>query len=492
MGSRPFVRTLPAQTHESQRRVELGGKVTSLETRPSGEVPFQETEGTAQSVEIGMYASENISFLLVQEQLKRFQNMKLNINSPVKEIQFQSVDQTHIPLGGRLREFLSNWQKITTDPKILEYVKGYVMEFMENPVQNWEIRAPKFSKSENICISTEINEMLKKGAIELVNNPTPDQVLSHLFVRPKKNGGMRPILNLKSLNKFVKYQHFKMEGFQSVKNTIQRGDWMCTLDLKDAYFCIPIHDSHKKYLRFSHEGIIYQYKSLPFGLGSGPRTFTKIMKPIVGILRRIGVRLIIYLDDILILNQNKEGLIKDRNKLVWLLHHLGWLINWEKSVTVPTQVLDYLGMTINSIEMKIYLPERKIQGIVQKCQTILSNDKCSIHELASLIGMLTATAEAVIPASLYVRELQMTKTKFLLHNPNYQTLVTMPTECRVEIRWWIHHLRLWNGKHIITPGPDLILETDASLKGWGASCPTLNQKSSRMGGSWVLKKRDFT
>lgn len=94
---------------------------------------------------------------------------------------------------------------------------------------------------------------------------------------------------------------------------------MCSLDLEDAYFCIPIHGNHRKYLRFSHKGQTYLYKNLPFGLRSGPRTFTKIMKPIVGILMRIGV---IYLDDILIFNQNK-----DRNTPVWLPHKVGWLIN---------------------------------------------------------------------------------------------------------------------------------------------------------------------
>lgn len=52
-------------------------------------------------------------------------------------------------------------------------------------------------------------------------------------------------------------------------------------------------------------------------------------------------------------------------------------------------------MTVKSLEMKIYLPEKKVQGIVQKCQTILSAEKCSIHNLAILIGMLVATASRI-------------------------------------------------------------------------------------------------
>ena len=210
---------------------------------------------------------------------------------------------------------------------------------------------------------------------------------------------------------------------------------------------------------------MYQYKSLPFGLGSGPRIFTKIMKPVTAVLRRIGVKIVIYLDDILILKQSKMGLIKDRNTLIMLLHKLGWLINWEKSSLLPTQITEFLGMTIDSVEMKIFLPEMKVQGIVQKCQQVLATEEVSIHEIASLTGMLVATAEAVIPASLYVRELQMTKTKYLLKTMNYQTLLMLPNECKIEIKWWIHHLRQWNGKNILNPSPDLVIETDASLKG---------------------------
>ena len=128
-----------------------------------------------------------------------------------------------------------------------------------------------------------------------------------LFVIPKKTGGFRPIVNLKPLNKFIKYEHFKMENLDSARFILRKGDWMVKLDLKDAYLTIPVHPSHQKFLRFAWKGRVFQFNCLAFGLAPAPRLFTKILKVVAAYLRKHGMRLIIYLDDILIMNSSKEG-----------------------------------------------------------------------------------------------------------------------------------------------------------------------------------------
>ena len=325
--------------------------------------------------------------------------------------------------------------------------------------------------------------MLQKNAVEKVRTLKSDnkQFFSTLFVRPKKDGGLRPIFNLKKLNSFTVYEHFKMEGFHMIKNILKPNDFLCKIDLKDAYFCIPIHQTHRPYLRFRWGDQVMQYRSLPFGLASGPRLFTKLMKPVVAILRRLGVKLIIYLDDILLMNQSREGLIKDRDSLLYLLHNLGWLINWNKSVLQPTQKLEFLGMEVDSTSMMVSLPRDKIEKITKKCQNVIQSDQTTIQELASLIGSLNATVEAVMPAALYVRELQMHQTRSLLKFQSYHAKITLPEACKREILWWIQKLQDWNGKEILAPCPDLTIETDASLKGWGFHCQSLEM---RMGGPW--------
>ena len=90
---------------------------------------------------------------------------------------------------------------------------------------------------------------------------------------PKKTGGHRPIVNLKPLNKFIVYEHFKMENLETVRFLVRKGDWFVKLDLKDAYLTVPVHNSHQKYLRFQWEGRVFQFKCMAFGLAPAPRIF---------------------------------------------------------------------------------------------------------------------------------------------------------------------------------------------------------------------------
>ena len=116
---------------------------------------------------------------------------------------------------------------------------------------------------------------------------------------------------------------------------------MVKLDLKDAYLTIPVHPSHQKFLRFAWKGRVFQFNCLAFGLASAPRLFTKILKVVAAYLRKHGMRLIIYLDDILIMNSSKEGASADVKKAIDLLQQLGFLINFDKSILDPAQVMEY-------------------------------------------------------------------------------------------------------------------------------------------------------
>ena len=102
-----------------------------------------------------------------------------------------------------------------------------------------------------------------------------------------------------------------MEDLKAVADLLRPGDFMCKLDLKDAYCSVPLHRRSQKFIRFQFQGRTYQFTCLPFGLTSAPRIFTKILKPVTGILRKMGIRIIVYLDDMRIMNSTLEGARKD-------------------------------------------------------------------------------------------------------------------------------------------------------------------------------------
>ena len=157
------------------------------------------------------------------------------------------------------------------------------------------------------------------------------------FLVPKKDGGMRPVMNLKCLNKFVGPQHFKMDRLHTLKDLLRKNDWMTKLGLKDAFFMITIHSSSRPALCFSIQNHLYQFTSLPLGLSCAPRVFTKTLKTALTLLREFGVRLVAYIDIILVMAETKEKSRDHMDGLLYLLENLGFMIHPEKKITTPIQ-----------------------------------------------------------------------------------------------------------------------------------------------------------
>ena len=108
-------------------------------------------------------------------------------------------------VAGRLALFHNNWLKVTHDQWVLETVQGYRLEFLREPVQTVSPRELQTSPLEQSLIQEEIQNMLQKGAITELNPKEASAAgfYSSLFLVPKKDGGMRPVINLKRLNECI-------------------------------------------------------------------------------------------------------------------------------------------------------------------------------------------------------------------------------------------------------------------------------------------------
>ena len=198
-------------------------------------------------------------------------------------------------------------------------------------------------KNHDILMS-EVKNLLGKAAIEAVPFADRQQgFYSTFFLVTKKTGDYRAVVNLRPLNQYLKTLHFKMDTMKTVLNLVKKGDWAFSVDLKDAYFHILIHPSHRKYLRFCIKGKAYQYRVLAFGPKTSPRVFTKVVAVVAAHLRMQSIRLAVYLDDWLALNAIRQMLLRDRKRILELLSQLGFLINSEKSNLEPTQDITYIG-----------------------------------------------------------------------------------------------------------------------------------------------------
>ena len=182
--------------------------------------------------------------------------------------------------------------------------------------------------------------------------------------------------------------------------------------------------------------------------------------------------------------ESPQKFIESRDTTLFLLQNLGFVINWEKSELVPCQKIDFLGFQIDTCAMMFYLPQEKVQKIKQLCLQMLNSVKVTVREVASLTGKLVSTVQAILPANLQCRYLQMLQTKSLLSGKNYESFIILTKAAKEEISWWLNQVDSSNGKTIISSTPDKVITSDASNQGWGAVC-----MGQRTGGIWNSQEK---
>ena len=147
-----------------------------------------------------------------------------------------------------------------------------------------------------------------------------------------------------------------------------------------------------------------------FGLDPAPRVFSKLLKIPVCLLRKINIRVIIYLDDMLILSYTIREAHMSQDTVIYLLQNLGFIINIKKSTTLS-------------------LTPVKVQKIVKTCQNLLRNHSATLLELTRVVGLLSSTIQAVEPAKIQLKFFSTTTNCVSKEKKkNYQSVITSNTK----------------------------------------------------------------
>jgi len=264
--------------------------------------------------------------------------------------------------------------------------------------------------------------------------------------------------------------HFKMLSLKELKDTVRAGDWMASIDLKDAYLHVAIARKHRKYLRFTLNGEHYQWRVLPFGVSIAPWLFTRLTAPIAGLLHRRGIRFHIYIDDCLILGQDRQQLRHQISSTLTLLANLGWLVNTEKSELSPSQTLQFIGATFLTREALVRVPEDRWHSIQTRIQQLLTGP-CTLRTWQQGIGLLTSAQDITPRGRLALRPLQMWLNTHLRGEAD--TRLPLPEDLRPHLQWWTLPSNVSCGVSLGPFRPTHHLFTDASNSGWGAHMNSL-------------------
>ena len=346
-------------------------------------------------------------------------------------------------IAGRVRSHLPQWKKISGPWHTKTIMDGIPLQWVQDPPPfnrpfDSAISLRSRSKEFEGCSNTLQHYLEIGSVVPLPNQDETDGVWSTFFpVAKKGTDKLRGCIDLRTINPFLRYEHFKMEGTHTLASMLRRRDWMTKIDLSDFYMHLPIAEADRKYFRFMFNGIKYECVGMPFGLAPAPRIATKFLQPVIKYLRRRGVRCTVYIDDIIILARSRVQSLKHTQLAVDLLHSLGFGIHPDKLQGVPRQSVEFLGFQVNSVKMQFRVPQNKIRDLRRQIHlTLLQSQKgqLTVRRFASLIGKINFLRGAVSAAPLHIWPLLQLHSKAFKRASEWDKHMTLSPRAIEELR----------------------------------------------------------
>ena len=375
------------------------------------------------------------------------------------------------PVGARLSSFWTVWRDLGASPwSVLVLRKGFAFRFKHLPPLSpvpLPFRLP-VSQTRLVELDSQIAKMISKQAVEPADPRSPG-FYSRIFVVPKATGGWRPVIDLSALNRFLVIPKFSMETAESIRLSMPQGAWVVSLDLKDAYFHIPVRKGLRKYLRFAYKGKVWQFRALPFGLSPAPWVFTMAVRELQVLAHRQGIFLHQYLDDWVIRHQSREVLERQRDYVLSLCESMGFMINPEKSELTPAQSFVFVGYQFHTDKAVVTPSQDRVQKIRVRAAPFLQGGPQTARRWQSLLGLLSSTEKLVPMGRVHMRELQFDlKSQWSQASGLPGDLVSLSPRARQDLLWWTRDANLLRGSPFQSPPASKHLFTDASTEGWGA------------------------
>ena len=181
------------------------------------------------------------------------------------------------------------------------------------------------------------------------------------------------------------------------------------------------------------------------------------------------MRITSYLDDILICSRSFQEACIHRDKTLSVLSSLGFQINWDKSLLIPSQNILHLGYLWDSKSMSISLPVDKLSKIKSLCRYCLNNP-CNLRSLASLLGLLVSSSKGFKFAALFFRKFQLNFIQGLKTKSGWDSYWNLDNDSRLDLSWWCSaNIESLSPVSFSSHVAEFSIFTDASLLGWGAS-----------------------
>lgn len=345
------------------------------------------------------------------------------------------------------------------------------------------VPSPASSKNISSRIQDELDRLVNNGSLEV----TDEKELLHaapVFSIDRADGRIRLIHDLRRLNEVTKERRtFRLYGIKQAVRSLTNKTWMTKADLVSGYNQVGVHPDSKRLLGIITDKQAYKWNVLGFGWTASPWVFQTIMLQAGRIImKRHGVLLIIYLDDILFMSEDRDKLEREMPRIRKTMQRLGLIVNPKKCELIPRQQIGFLGVNLDAAKQEMSLTREKADAYGRKVTEALAAGRIPSGDgWLSLLGKLSFFAGTTTGGFLRLRALQQVVRG---GGP-----ITLSAEDKKELVDWERLLKeppprsfadlraLWG----INPAIDLHVTSDAAEKGWGATAYYDGKLSSSQG-----------
>jgi hypothetical protein len=379
-------------------------------------------------------------------------------------------------LSTRLSAIQEQWDSIVSNEWSSRIVReGLKLQFKKDfdperlPVTRVGRHRPSQDDS---AIDLMIQEYVDKGALEEIR-PVAEQheVISSVFTLPKPGSQeRRMVLNLRWLNQLLPFRHFKSEGYHTLNDILKPGDFMVKVDFKDAFLHLSLNQASRRYCRFWHRGRKYQAKTMFFGLTHAPWVFTKLVRKVLSVLRREGLRIVHFIDDFLIAASSLTLLQSQTARFIQVFQDLGFLLHPKKVMLFPSTKIEFLGLCWDTGDRAISLPEDKRRALRRVVSRMARRGaSVKLRDLARLLGQIQFAKLAVPLARLHSASLLQLQRDALRKDHDWRALICIPPHAREELLAWESRLETEVSRPFLLDHSPTVLHGrwDAAKTGWG-------------------------
>lgn len=294
-------------------------------------------------------------------------------------------------------------------------------------------------------VRSKLNEMEQMGIIEKVSVPT--NWVHPIVVANKPNGDIRICMDPRSLNQYIKREHFKIPSFEDLFSELGNSKIFSLLDASNAFLQVPLENKSSDLCTIATPYGRYKYLRMPFGICNAPEIFQKIIIDILDGLPGV----IAYFDDILVFGKDEASHNKCLENVLKKISESGLTLNKDKSKFGVSEV-KFLGHIINSNGIKVD---------VSKVKAILDMEapksRADLQRFLGMINYLTKFLPNLSDKTYALRLLLSTKSEWIWdsnHEKCFKELKSLVTATPVL--------------SYFDPNKEITLSVDASQYGMGA------------------------